>query len=258
MTRRVLLAAVLLFAACARRSAFLERSVTVNNHAYRYRIWLPARYTKLHHWPVILYLHGSGERGDDNERQLSTGLAPALERYGQRYKAVVVLPQCAEGHEWYGEMEQMAQSALEQTIREFHGDRRRVVVTGISMGGVGAWYMARHRRRWAAVVPISGAVVRQPSDPFPSDLPPDIARIAYARDPYDTLAEEIGTTPVWALHGAGDEVIPVTESRNMVAALKRRGGNVRHTEYVGVGHDAWDRAYADPNLAHWMLEQKMK
>jgi len=195
-----------------RRPAFLERSVTVNNRVYRYRVWLPARYTKLHHWPVILYLHGSGQRGDDNERQLTIGLAPALERYGQRYKAVVVLPQCAEGHEWYGDMEQMAQAALEQTIREFHGDRRR----------------------WVAVVPISGAVVRRPNDPFPTDLPPDIARIAYARDP------------------------AVSESRNMIAALKRRVGNVRYTEYPGVGHDAWDRAYADPNLAHWMLEQKIR
>jgi len=234
VTRRVVFLALLFFAACARRPAFLERSVTVNNRVYRYRVWLPARYTKLHHWPVILYLHGSGQRGDDNERQLTIGLAPALERYGQRYKAVVVLPQCAEGHEWYGDMEQMAQAALEQTIREFHGDRRRVVVTGISMGGIGAWYMARHRRRGVAVVPTSGAVVRRPNDPFPTDLPPDIARIAYARDP------------------------AVSESRNMVAALKRRGGNVRYTEYPGVGHDAWDRAYADPNLAHWMLEQKIR
>jgi len=236
VTRRVVFLALLFLAACARRSAFLERSVTVCNRGYRYRVWLPARYTKLHHWPVILYLHGSGQRGDDNERQLTIGLAPALERYGQRYKAVVVLPQCAEGHEWYGDMEQMAQAALEQTIREFHGDRRR----------------------WVAVVPISGAVVRRPNDPFPTDLPPDIARIAYARDPYGTLAEEIGPAPVWAFHGAADEIIPVSESRNMVAALKRRGGNVRYTEYPGVGHDAWDRAYADPNLAHWMLEQKMR
>ena len=258
MTRRVILVAFLLAAACARRPAFLERSVVVNDRSYRFRIWLPARYTKLHHWPVVLYLHGSGERGDDNLRQLMIGLPPALERFGQRYRCVVVIPQCADGHEWYGVMEQMALAALEQSIREFHGDRRRVYLTGISMGGVGAWYMARHRRRFAAIVPVCGAVVRAPNDPFPTDPPPDIARIAFARDPYGTLAEEIGPTPVWAFHGSADEVIPVSETRNMVAALQRGGGNVRYTEYRGVGHNAWERAYAEPELVRWMMQQKMR
>jgi predicted peptidase len=258
MTKFAFLTLAFLLAACARRSAFLERRVTLNNREYRYRVWLPAHYTKLHHWPVVLYLHGSGERGDDDVRQLESGLPPALEKFGQRYKCVVVIPQCADGHEWYGDMEQMALAALEETIREFHGNRRRVSVTGISMGGTGAWYFARHQRRFAAVVPIAGEIVRARTDPFPTDPPPDIARIAYAQDPYATLASEIGPTPVWAFHGAADDVVPVTESRRMVAALQRSGRNVRYTEYAGVAHNAWDRAYADPNVAHWMIEQKLR
>lgn len=258
MTRRAVLAVLLLGVACARRSAFLERSVTVNNHTYRYRVWLPAHYTKLHHWPVVLYLHGSGQRGDDNLRQLTVGLPPALEKYGQRYKCVVVMPQCPYNAEWYGDMEVMAQAALEESIREFHGDRRRVYLTGNSMGGIGTWYMARHRRRFAAILPVCGAVTRAPNDPFPTDPPPDIARIAYARDPFGTLAQEIGPTPIWAFHGASDEVIPVSETRNMVAAMQRAGGNVRYTEYPGAGHDVWDRVYADPGVAHWMLGQRMR
>jgi len=147
VTRHAVLLAAFFLAGCARHSAFLERSVQVNGREYKYRVWLPAHYTKLHHWPVVLYLHGSGERGDDGVRPLTTGLPPALEKFGQRYKCVVVIPQCADGHEWYGEMEQMALAALERSIREFHGDRRRVYVTGISMGGTGAWYFGRHRRR---------------------------------------------------------------------------------------------------------------
>ena len=258
MTRRVLLVAVLLAAACARRSAFLERSVTTNNRDYHYRVWLPAHYTKLHHWPVVLYLHGSGERGDDNLRPLASGLPAALERFGQRYHCVVVIPQCADGHEWYGDMEQMALGALEQTIREFHGDRRRVYLTGVSMGGSGAWYFARHRRRFAAIVPIAGEIVRAPNDPFPTDVPPDIARIAFAADPYATLAAEIGPAPVWAFHGAKDDVVPVTESRKMTAALQRAGGNVRYTELAGGKHEVWDAVYADPGVAHWMLQQRLR
>src|SRR5438105_14120141 len=106
--------------ACTTQPKFLERSVTLGDHEYRYRVSLPAHYTKLHHWPVILFLHGSGERGDDNVRQLSIGLPAALDRLGGRYKAVIIFPQCREGQEWYGDMEMQALAALEQTIREFH------------------------------------------------------------------------------------------------------------------------------------------
>lgn len=247
MTRRLLLLAFLVCAACAREPAFLERRI--GNH--RYHVWLPPRYTKVHHWPVLLYLHGSGGS------QLEWGLPLALQKNGAPYKCIVVIPECEPGQEWYGDMEQFALGALEQSIREFHGDRRRVVLTGISMGGTGAWYMARHGRRFAAVVPIAGEIVRK--QPFPSDPPPDVARIAYAFDPYATLAEEIGTRlPVWAVHGAADTVARPSESRNMVAALQRIGGKVHYTEYPGVGHDAWDRAYADPALVKWMLAQKTR
>jgi len=249
---------VVFFTACATQPKFLERSVTLGDHQYRYRVWLPRHYTKVHHWPVILFLHGSGERGDDNLLQLSSGLAPALEHFGDRYKAVIVFPQCRNGQEWYGEMELQALGALEQSIREFHGDRRRVYVTGASMGGSGAWFLARHRRLFAAAVPVCGEIARDPADPFPVQPPPDIARIVGAPDPYATLAALIGNTPVWAFHGAIDDEVPVTESRNMVAALRRAGGRVTYTEYPGIGHDSWDRAYADPNMVRWLLQQRRR
>jgi predicted peptidase len=257
--RRLLALAVLLLAAgCASQPQFLERSVTVGERPYRFRVWLPPHYTKVHHWPVVLYLHGSAERGDDNIRQVSSGIAPSLQRYGERYHCVVVLPQCAYGREWYGEMEQMALAALEAAILEFHGDRRRVVITGNSMGGSGAWYLARHRKRFSAVVPVCGEVVRQRDDPFPTDPPPDIALIVGSPNPYATLAAQIGKTPVWAFHGALDDVVPVTQSRSMVAALRAIGGNVRYTEYPDGGHEIWDRVYGDAVLTRWMLAQRLR
>src|SRR5581483_9866203 len=194
---------VMFLCGCAHHADFLARSVTSGNQQYGYRVWLPPHYTKLRRWPVILFLHGSGERGDDNESQLNNGLAPALDRFGDRYNAVIVFPQCRDGQEWYGEMEAQALAALEQTIREFHGDRRRVYVTGISMGGSGAWYLARHHTLFAAIVPICGEVARDPDDPFPVEPPPDIARIVGAPDPYATLAQMIAA-PVWVFHGADD------------------------------------------------------
>jgi predicted peptidase len=241
---------------CSPQSSFLERTVTVDGHAYRYRVWLPPHYSKLRRWPVILFLHGSGERGDDNVRQLTVGLPALLARDSDRYRAVVVVPQCALGHEWYGEMETQALAALDASIREFRGDPRRIYLTGISMGGAGVWFFARHRSRWAAVVPVCGEVVRQPDDPFPIEPPPDIAKLLHAPDPYDAFASAIGSTPVWIFHGADDPVISADQARNMFAALRARHGNARYTEYRGVGHDSWDRAYNEPELPTWLLEQQ--
>ncbi len=253
----LLLLAALSVSGCTRRSQFLEREVELGDRTYKYRVWLPHHYTKLHQWPVMLYLHGSAERGTDNAQQVSVGLAPALERYGERYKAVVVFPQCEDGHEWYGEMESMALAELNSVIKEFHGDQRRIYLTGVSLGGAGTWYMARHNRKWAALVPVAGEVARHDDDPFPSDPPPDIARIIGSRDPYATLSAQIGRVPVWAFHGAKDGVVPVSETRSMVAALQQAGGNVRYTEYPNGNHDVWDAAYADPAMVHWLFQQKL-
>ena len=247
----------LLPSGCLRRTHFLKRSVSVNDQVYQYRVWLPPHYTKLRRWPVVLYLHGSGERGDDNVRQLGVGLAPALEHFKDRYECVVVFPQCAYGQEWYGPMEQMAMAALDQAVTEFHGDPRRIALTGISMGGAGAWYIGRHQKRFASIVPVCGEVRRQPSDPFLSDPPPDLMTLLTAPDPYAALAQAIGATPVWAIHGAEDDVVPVAESRSMAAALRSAGGTVHYTEVAGAGHDVWDRAYADQPLVRWMLEQRL-
>jgi predicted peptidase len=251
----VSLAAALLFlASCPPEPKFLERSVRIHERTYRYRVWLPRHYTKLHRWPVILFLHGSGERGEDNLRQLTIGLPALLARDPSRYRAIVVLPQCRPEHEWYGEMEQQALAALDQSIKEFRGDRHRVYLTGISMGGAGAWYFARHPERYAAVVPVSSEVTRQPDDPFPQPLPPDLAVILASPDPFAALAAKLGKTPVWASHGSDDSVIPVVQARRMVAALRANKGNVRYTEYAGSGHDIWDRAYEEPALAEWLFK----
>lgn len=260
MSRRAALSALLgllfLSACAAPQIAFLERSVVAGGRTYRYRVWLPPHFTRLRRWPVILFLHGSGERGTDNLRQLTIGLPATLRRSPASYRAVVVIPQCLPGQEWYGDMEQQALAALDQSIREFRGDRRRVYLTGISMGGAGVWYFARHPERFAAIVPVAGEVVRQPDDPFPVDPPRDLARLLDSRDPYAALAGAIGRLPVWAFHGGNDAVIPVSQSRAMVHALRMLDGSVRFTEYEGAGHDVWDRAYGDPALARWLLLQR--
>jgi predicted peptidase len=155
-------------------------------------------------------------------------------------------------------MEQQALAALAASMREFRGGPQRVVVTGLSMGGAGAWYMARHYGRFAAIVPICGEVTRRVDEPFPTSLPPDLARIIGARDPYSRLAAAIGRTPVWAFHGEFDDTIPVTQSRRMTAALRAIGAEVQYTEYPGVDHYSWDRAYADERLAQWIASKRLR
>jgi len=177
--------ALLLFAfSCSPNPQFIERKIAIEGRTYRYRVWLPPRYTKLRRWPVILYLHGSNERGDDNLRPLTSGLPLALSHDPRRFRAIVVIPQCALDTEWYGEQEQQALAALDATIKEFRGDRRRVILTGMSMGGAGVWYFARHPQRFAALVPVCGEVVRAADDPFPIPPPPDLAKILASSNPY--------------------------------------------------------------------------
>ena len=256
--RSFLLALALLSTACTSNARFFFRHLTVRGRNYNYRIWLPPHYTRLRRWPVILFLHGSAECGDDNVRQLSAALPAYLTRDPSRYRAIVVIPQSPCGSEWYGANEEQALAALDHAISEFRGDRNRVILTGVSMGGAGVWYFARNPQRFAAVVPVCGEVVRDADDPFPSDPPGDLMALLKSGDPFAALAARIGKTPVWAFHGAQDPVINVEQSRKMVNALRQRGGNVRYTEYPGLEHAIWDQTYGDPALPRWMFEQRRR
>ncbi len=232
----------------------VERAVTVDGVAYRYRVFLPVGYRAEGSWPVVLSLHGSDERGDDDVAQATSGLGPFVLDHPDRVPAIVVFPQCRRDREWVGPMARQALAALEQAVAEFHGDPRRLYLTGISMGGSGAWYLARDRR-FAAVVPICGEVRPAADDPLPADASPSLAALVASPDPFAALAREIAGTPVWAFHGERDGEVPVEQSRRMVAALRAAGSPTRYTEYPGVGHDAWDRAYANPELWRWLLAQ---
>jgi predicted peptidase len=233
----------------------LERAVTVDGTVYRYRVFLPRGYSRSRAWPVVLFLHGSDERGDDNAAQATAGLGPVLLAHPRRVRAIVVLPQCRKDQQWVGPMARQALAALEQTVGELHGDPRRLYLTGISMGGSGAWYLARDRR-FAAVAPVCGEVEPEAGDPLPANASRELQGTLAAADPYASLARQIAGTPVWAFHGADDDQVPVEQSRRMVAALAALGSPVRYTEYPKVGHDAWDLAYSTPELWRWMLAQR--
>jgi len=233
-------------------SGFLDRTETVAGERVRYQVYVPAGPAPEGGWPVILFLHGSGERGRDGLLPTEVGIGTAIRRDRSRFPCLVVFPQCFPGERWFGEMEKAALEALDRTLEGFPSDPDRVSVTGISMGGAGAWYLAaRHPSRFRAVAPVCARVGPPPGE----RIPPEAEELIGPEDRYASIARRIGCTPVWVFHGDADPVVPVEESRKMVEALGEAGCPARYTEYPGVGHDSWNRAYAEPGFVEWLLSQ---
>lgn len=233
-------------------TGFLDRSLTLRGTVYKYQVFVPDNWSPRQKWPVILFLHGSGERGEDGLLQTTVGLPAAVRNDRSRFPAIIVIPQCRKKLWWpEAPMDEVAIQALEAAQKEFHGDPQRSYLTGLSMGGYGTWHLAgKFPGRFAALVPVCGGIIRPEalrSQPSSSVVP------------YEQAANKIGsTTPVWIFHGDADASVPVTESRKMAAAMKALGGEVHYTEYPGVGHNSWDKAYAEPELMTWLLSKSTK
>jgi predicted peptidase len=187
-------------------------------------------------WPVLLYLHGAGERGSDPEALKRQGLPRLVERHAD-FPFVTVAPQCAAGSAWYRYPRTLL-ALLDDVLARLPVDPARVYLTGNSMGGYGTWGLAgRHPERFAAIAPVCGGGLR--TDGFPA------------------RAHALRRMPVWAFHGALDEVVPPGESQRLVDALRAEGAEVRFTLYPDLGHDSWSRAYGDPALYAWLLAHRL-
>lgn len=251
-------------------TGFLKRSVACEGGSRGYRVYVPDGFDPKKRYPVVLFLHGSFQWGEDNEGQLSFGL-PAMMRPGGRVEKklepealasfIGVFPQTHERTPWSGEMAEYAVRALDQTVAEFKADPRRLYVTGFSLGGYGSWYVAvRHPGKFAAVVPVGGNIKIPESYPrayVEKFVPPDMLALYDAKDPHAAFVERLGRTPVWIFHGENDEQVPVSDARSTAGALKAAGAGVRYTEYKGAGHFVFDRAYAEPGFWRWLLAQRL-
>lgn len=192
-------------------------------------LYLPGGYGDTEEeWPLILFLHGSGERGEDLEKVKLHGLPAELEK-GRSLPAIVVSPQCPLETRWDVKALKLL---LDDLLRRYRVDPDRVYLTGLSMGGFGTWALAAaYPDYFAALAPVCGG-----GDP--------------------ETAKAMRHIPQWVFHGVDDEVVPIRRSEEMVEALEAAGAEVRFTRYPDVGHDSWTATYAKPELYEWLLGQR--
>lgn len=212
----------------------ITRAVGVN-----YLLFLPQDYraSGKKKWPLILFLHGAGERGT-NIWKVATHGPPKLVRQQPEFPFIVLSPQCPPGQRWDNET---LLALLDDVMKTHRVDKSRVYLTGLSMGGYGTWSLGlAHPERFAAITPVCGGGERI------AVLLPDPKR----RDALKSL-------PVWAFHGAKDPVVALEESERMVAALRKLGcKEVELTVYRNAQHDSWTETYANPKLYDWFLQHQ--
>jgi len=202
-----------------------ESFISLNN---RFLIYLPVHYLSQpdKSWPLLIYLHGASERGTNPSLIKKAG--PPMEAVKRDFPMIILSPQCLPKNRWNPiELNQFVQ----KVIGILQVDPNRIYLTGKSMGGFGAWdFATQFPDRFAAIVPISGG----------GDT---------------TQAVYLAGKSVWAFHGAKDQVVPVSASREMVDAVNRAGGKAKLTIYPNAGHNVWDKTYSNPNIYEWLLQQ---
>ena len=232
-------------------TGFLNRSIELSGVTYRFQVYLPDEWRRDDGrlWPIILFLHGRGERGSEGMWQTQIGLPEAVRDHPERWPFLIVMPQCPQDHYWTdpGSLK-LAIAALDRETEEFHGDPERTYLTGLSLGGYGAWELARlHPHRWAAVAIAAGGI-------FWSYAPERWKQVETLPGEY---ARALGHTSIWLFHGTDDFVVAPRQSELMYEALKTSGGRVRLWLYQGLPHDCWTRAYNEPELPRWLLEHHL-
>jgi predicted peptidase len=239
-------AAITVVAATARAAdtGFIDKTFKDSSGTeHKYVLFVPHNYTKDKPTPTILFLHGAGETKQKEgaktkgtpKMPVEVGIGPAIKKREKTFPFLTIIPQAPRfGWGAGSDGAKMALAILEVVEKEYNVDAKRVYLTGLSMGGMGTWSLAMAMPdKWAAIVPICGRG--------------------------DTKsADKIKGLPCWAFHGDADTAVNVSGSRDMIAAIKKAGGDPKYTEYPGVGHNSWDKAYDTDELYEWLLKQSKK
>ncbi len=231
--------------------AFQFMTLQADGHTLPYRFYQPSSATEHNKLPLVIFLHGAGERGSDNRSQFQR-FAPVL--FWEKYPCIVLAPECPSktaettnaGSVWvdtpFGAVShqmnkkptwplKLVLQLIDQTIRKYPVDKNRIYITGLSMGGYATWeILQREGKRFAAAIPVCGGGDQ-----------------AYVL--------KMKWVKLWVFHGSDDPTVPVRRSREMVSAIRAVGGNVKYTEYPGTGHDAWTQTYLNPEVWDWLFSQ---
>ncbi|GAB2567630.1 carboxylesterase family protein [Gracilibacillus alcaliphilus] len=200
-------------------------------------------------WPLVLFLHGAGERGTDLTKVTDHGFAMKMtEPDYQEAPFIFVAPQCAEDSYWTEEL-QIVSDLLEEIMVSYPVDERRIYLTGLSMGAIGSWHLAlKYPNRFAAMVPVCGSIT------LPAHRLEEFPQILAKDDIWKQL-HVLKDLPIWAFHGEADDVVPVDETAEIIDFLKQFNDHVQLTIYPEVGHDSWVPAFEDPRLYAWLFKQ---
>jgi predicted peptidase len=223
-------------AAAAAEHGFLDRTYRdAAGKEFKYVLFVPYDYQGDKPYPLILYLHGSGEGGTDGQKPVRVGLGPAIRKQEKTFPFLALFPQTRRW-DWdvNAEDSRLALAILDEVAQTYRVDPKRVYLTGMSSGGDGTWAFAiKDPRRWAAIVPVCGE-----GDPREAGTIKDI--------------------PCWYFMGSADSPNDVKLAHAMVEALKAAEADLTYTEYPGLGHGIWNKAYGTPELYDWLLKQHRK
>lgn len=222
-----------------KQGEIVTRDIFLDGEDFVYQAYLPPQINKDADLPLVVFLHGIRERGAGG--YISGMFGTVIKQYLKTVPAIVLLPQCRPNVYWTdAKMDKMVMRQAEAMANEFSIDEKRKYLMGVSMGGYGVLHLAsNYPDNFAALVSICGG------SPLTSG------------DRFAPLAEKIGKTPTWFFHGAEDNIVQVSESRNMVKAIKDNGGNVKYSEYENVGHNVWLNALGEKELLPWILSQRL-
>jgi predicted peptidase len=234
---------------------FTPASYQIEGKTLQYQVMFPEGYSPGKTYPLLVFLHGAGERGNDNQKQLTHGKQFLIDNFYSKFPAIVIAPQCPADDYWANvERHQIGESytfrfgisnqpttsmqVLQQLVRNWiksgKVDPSRIYLGGLSMGGMGTFELLwRMPQTFAAAFPICGGT--------------DLTKLPlYAKH-----------TALWLFHGDVDAVVSVENSRNAYKTLKQLGSNVKYTEYKGVNHNSWDSVFVEKELAAWLFSQKL-
>jgi len=201
--------------------------------SFRYLRYLPKDFDENRKYPLVFFLHGAGEWGENLEDVARHGFLQHVRESGKEYPFIVVAPQCP-AHQYWGCFTESLLAFLDYICESLPIDKERVYLTGLSMGGTGTWMLAMAApERFAAIAPICGTGIYW-------------------------FGEALVNIPIMIYHGDCDEIVPLSESISMVNSVNKRGGNAQIEICYGLGHNAWDIAYADDTLVNWFLQYRKK